>query len=152
MEDVIRESSEAFAPGASLWVVTDLERSSWAQKIDWYLNFQLLRAQTHRPALPGDELRSVINQWDVEAADVICAEQAPLMVPSARLLPNHAVVLVSFADIQPKDWVKKVHATWAQLDSPSLRVFLPIGLNPTQFAAAWPGEDSTLERALVVDA
>lgn len=143
-----RAKDEALIPGADLWVVGDLESSQWTQKIDWYLNFQIARSKTHKTVEQGTELKSVISQWEVEAPKIDLAATMPLMIASSDLLPNHSTVLVPQAG-DVKTWAKRVFEVWKQLDEPSLRVFLPRGVESTSFANAWPGSKDDLAAALV---
>ncbi len=152
MENYVREADEAFHGGADLWVVTNAERSSWTQKIDWHLNFQLLRSQTHKSLQPTSELEDVMKKWDVEPLASRDLTEAPLLLPSSMLLPNHAVLWVPYDDKDRRGWVRKVHEMWSSLDSPKLRIFLPIGFELSLFVKEWSGRKEILERALVNEA
>jgi hypothetical protein len=149
--EVVREVSEALAPGADLWVVANLENSSWSQKIDWYLNFQILRAKTHQTAAPDSEMNQVLSRWEVEIPPAENLSSSPLMIVSSSSLPNHAVVMVPFEVANLRRWVEQVHGVWRCLDAPSLRVFLPNGQNAVKFAKAWPGPEDVLVHAIVVE-
>lgn len=151
MSHQVAPDEKALQAGADLWIIADLEKSAWAQKIDWYLNFQILRSKTHKTPIPSPELLQVLERWEIEAPAVEELESAPLMIASADRLPNHAVVVVPFDDEDPRRWVKRVHDTWTRLDSPGLRIFLPEGLAASRFQEAWPGPADILSHALVPD-
>ncbi|MCM2282323.1 MAG: hypothetical protein NDI61_10825 [Bdellovibrionaceae bacterium] len=162
-------TEEALLAGADLWVMADLASSAWTQKIDWYLNFQILRSSTHRTMQSSPELKQVLAHWEVELPvepnrKTDTAETAPLMIASSERLPNHAVVMIPLAtsaesaestDSAPSDpsaskrWVARVHDTWRGLDEPKLRVFLPKGMTAEQFARSWSGRKDAIEHALV---
>lgn len=149
-------SEEALLAGADLWVVADLAHSSWARKIDWYLNFQILRSETHRPARPSPELEQVLAQADLTYHDLAPVEtvdspSSPLLVASSDRLPNHAVLVLPFDVRKARDWVVKIHEKWSRLDEPSLRVYLPAGMTEAEFASHWLGPRDVLSRALVVE-
>ncbi len=152
MENFVREANEALHGGADLWVVTNSERSSWTQRIDWHLNFQLLRSQTHQALKATPALEEVMVKWDIEPFVAPETTDAPLLLPSSMLLPNHAVVLIPHNDKDRRSWVRKVHEIWSSLDSPKIRVFLPIGFELSIFTKEWPGHKDVLERALVPEA
>lgn len=144
-----RTEEAALLPGAELWVVPTLDASPWTQKIDWYLNFQILRSTEHLAPEPPPELRDVVAEWEHEVPAIEVSKAAPLMVASSELLPNHAVVVVPPAG-SPAAWVESVHKVWTKLDRPSLRVFLPEALGAQDFASSWPKSDrDSLSQALV---
>lgn len=140
---------EALQAGADIWIVPDLENSEWTQRIDWYLNFQIFRSETHLTPKASAELEQVLAEWDIDAPGVSQAKTSPLMIASSDRLPNHAVVVVPFVGGEIKSWAEKVHETWSRLDAPRLRVFLPSGLTAARFSDAWPGPDEALSLALV---
>ena len=72
----------SLASGCDLWIVTEAARSKWARKIDWYLNFQILRASLHESKTISPELQAVMEKWDFEAPDVGAGSEAPLMIAS----------------------------------------------------------------------
>lgn len=148
-KDFERNEEEALLPGAELWVVPDLNQSTWTQKIDWYLNFQILRSTQHRVAEPPPEMKSVIGDWELDPPKIELHKTSPLMIASAQLLPNHAVVVIPMSE-QNQNWPESVHSVWAKLDKPSLRVFLPKSVTASNFVKAWPqSERETLNHALV---
>jgi hypothetical protein len=135
-------------PGADLWVVTDLDESEWSQKIDWYLNFQLVRSSIHKVPDQSSELQDVIKKWEFDPPDVEISKQSPLMVASSDLLPNHSTVLIPLGG-DVKAWAKRVFDLWKKLDEPSLRVFLPKNIDAKSFGSAWPGSAHDIDGALV---
>jgi len=149
MEDFLRGPLEALAPGAELWIVTDLERSSWTQRLDWYLGFQILRSKGHQPAKLSERLQEILQTWDLPEWQSKDQSQNPLLISSAMLLPNHGVMLVPFESSDSRAWAVRVFDLWTKMDQPSLRVFLPIGLSAASFVKSWPGPHAILHRGLV---
>ncbi len=141
---------KALEPGADLWVLSDLEGSEWSRKLDWYLNFQLVRSKTHKTLEQSSELQEVIKLWEFDPPGVEVSKQLPLMVASSDLLPNHSTVLIPLGG-DVKTWAKRVFELWKQLDEPSLRVFLPKDIDAKSFGMAWPGSANDLTGALVAE-
>ena len=84
--------------GDDIWVFADIQNSKALKKIDWYLNFQMFNS----------------NFKQLETTMVLCHKK----------LPTKAIVSVPYnGDI--KHWCNRVNKAWLELNSPSIRVFLP---------------------------
>ncbi len=125
--------ASALNPGAELWVMADLGKCQWTAKIDWYLNFQIVKASRHQTPPLSEFLIGIIEKTGVEVPKMISASSAPLIIHSQPLLPNKWVAIVPYND-NFKEWMKKISTVWSQLQNPSLRIFLPSG----QLADAMP--------------
>lgn len=132
----------ALSPGADLWIVADLGHSKWTRKIDWYLNFQLMRAEPRKAPEISDELRKVMDTWEFDPPTIAVRPTAPLMVASSQLLPNSKTVMVPFT-ADAGEWVRRCHQVWMELQRPSLRLFLPEALSNGDVEKAWPKSDRT---------
>ena len=118
--------ASALNPGAELWVMTDLKKSHWTAKIDWYLNFQIVKASRHSPPGLSDFLIQMIEKTELKIPSFELLSQAPLLIHSQPLLPNKWVAVVPYTD-NFKHWMKNISEIWNQLQNPSLRIFLPAG-------------------------
>jgi hypothetical protein len=139
----------ALSPGAQLWFVPPLEASHWAKRIDWYLGFQIRRAGPHQPANFSPELHNLVETLEVDVPMMRLAKEAPLMIASETLLPNHQTVVVPLAATGVSDestafaqWTLACHRIWQGLGQPLVRVFLPDRLSAQAFAAKWPQKDA----------
>ena len=130
---------EALTMGSDLWLISDLSRSAWARKIDWYLNFQLSRAAHHARREISTELASTAESWEFDPPVIESRATAPLLVASSKFLPNKMTVQVAG---QGAAWVKAAAATVASLRSRSIRLFLPTDLSLQEFSKAWGGLDT----------
>jgi hypothetical protein len=143
---------DALNAGCDLWLIADAERSSWSRKIDWHLNFQILRSLAHQTPRLSPELRRVLEDAEVEAPEIeaTSAVATPLMIASRDLLPNRQTVSVPVPD-EGGDaaWVKACHAVWNQLGRPRARVFLPDTMKPDLFSKSWPKSDADASVELV---
>lgn len=89
-----------FTEGDALWLFPQMSSSRCLQKVDWYLNFQIMNTDI------GNNL--------------------PVLVLCNNKLPTTAVMSVNFENNIEK-WLTKVLAHWEDLGSPSIRIFLPDG-------------------------
>lgn len=146
----VLSQASAFNPGSDLWVVPDLEKSQWAARLDWYLNFQICKSSRHKTAQSPLFINDVIKEAELETFYRPVSIQAPLMIASERLLPNKWVVVLPWAD-DMSSWGKSVYDMWLGLKEPSLRVFLPPGQSTGNFQQAWVRHHSFQEFTVVLD-
>lgn len=142
----------ALSPGVQLWFIPPLEASPWSKRIDWYLGFQIRRAKPHKPANFSSELHELVESLEVDVPTMRLTKDAPLMIASEMLLPNHQTVVVPLNDSEDTSlaqWTVSCHRIWLGLGQPSARVFLPEKLSVQAFAAKWPQKDA-LDRLEVV--
>lgn len=139
----------AFGSGSELWILPQVEKSVWARKIDWYLNFQISRAKDHTPHRPRPELNEILSQNEQEFVEYTTDESTrPLLVASHSHLPNEMTLELPFHE-EPQHWVKQAHTHWDQLRRPTLRVFLPPGMPMDDFIQLWPEPSTSVEITLV---
>ena len=122
----------ALTPGAHLWVLS--APSAWATKLDWALNFQISRIQTHKLRTLTPEQIQNLQEWDLPLFQVQKKLKTPLLVSSAAFLPNQQTVIcplkfhtATLSDIT--EWLLSAKSIWEQLNRPSLRLFLPDIIN-----------------------
>jgi hypothetical protein len=127
--------SEAFSEGSALWFVGDLESSLWAQKINWYLNFQFRKAKAHEPRSIPKELSTILQTWEVDAPSIKLSSQAPLLIESSKLLPNKMTVQISARTFN--QWLEEAKDVWISLQKPPVRLFLPRGKSASDVGPAW---------------
>ncbi len=142
--------ASALNPGAELWVTTDLEKSKWTAKIDWYLNFQIVKASRHQPPPLSEFLIKIIEKTNVEVQKMKPVTSASLLIYSQALLPNKWVAVVSYHD-NLKEWMKNIYQVREQLQNPSLRIFLPAGQLTTTITEQLLTTDDEKEMTVVLD-
>lgn len=148
--------SNALSLGSQLWVVPALTESFWARKIDWYLNFQIYKAKDFsqndiRPLkvkkksvvqIPNEtkSLNGISNESNSFALDA-------KVILNPNILPCEGVLSISCyqsGSHSPCDennhkaclmecWGKKIATYWLSQKKPSLKIFLPKGINPQFF-------------------
>lgn len=140
--------AKSFGPGADLWIVPEGASSPLAKKIDWYLNFQIARAELHEPRPVSPELKKVIVENDLGLPEHSTPANSPLLVAADRHFPTPRIIELK---TQPslQGWVGRIQEIWTRLGRPKLRVFLPNDLSPEEFQKIWQtplkqGEELTL--------
>lgn len=140
--------AKAFDAGSELWVVPEPEHCPLAQRVDWYLNFQLARARHHKTRELSPELKNTLIQQEWPEFQYSSEEDSPLMVAATGYFPTEMVVQVPVKRTF-KTWVKNIQATWNKLDTPSMRVFLPDGKSVQEFKTEWEGSVEPYELSVV---
>jgi hypothetical protein len=142
--------ASALNPGSNLWVVSDLMSSKWTAKIDWYLNFQIIKAARHKPAPLPEFLVEAVRQTGIEVPKIDTSTSDPLLILSEPLLPNKWVLVIPF-EKSLEAWVKSTAHIWSQLQRPSLRLFLPAGQNARSLHESWLTPLENEEITVVLD-
>jgi hypothetical protein len=131
--------AKSFGPGADLWVMPEAAHSSMAKKVDWYLNFQISKAELHTPMPISPELKKVIVENDLGLPEHRLSPDAPLMISSDQHFPVSKIVEIkTLSSLQ--EWVASIQTLWLKLKRPRLRVFLPNELTPEEFQKLWRGD------------
>lgn len=137
-------STQALTPGADLWVIGTSTESAWALKLDWSLNFQVLRASTHqKPVLPPD-LSEVLNETGLERVEAPVTK-SDLLIAADMNLPCRWVLSLDTWDLAS---LKK---TSQGLGDPALRVFLPRAIDTEKFVRQWTETMGERDFQLVVE-
>jgi hypothetical protein len=138
----------AFSPGSQLWIFPDPKVSHWARRMDWYLNFQLARAECHHPPVLEAGLLQLLREEELAPPTTMANSKAPLLISSHHRLPSAQTVEIPYAN-DFNDWLTAAAQIWRDLDKPTLRLFLPQGASPSQAEALWP-EAKAKNRAITV--
>lgn len=139
----------ALGPGTDLWILPGIENSTWARKIDWYLNLQMWRASSHEIPILSEDLMTWLKDNEIEPLKISIHPQAPLMIASQQRLPNAEIVSLSLKNAQGSDWIKTAHQVWRQMGSPSVRLFLPANANPDDVNHLWGTDTDKITIGLV---
>ncbi|MCB0350346.1 MAG: hypothetical protein KDD38_04125 [Bdellovibrionales bacterium] len=138
--------AQAFGAGCDLWIIPEKNNFSFFNKLDWYLNFQLTKSHLHESQSLSPQLKSITNENQLPQFHIELEKTAPLLVSAEIGLPTKRVVEIPSSD-EAKPWTTRVYNVWANLDRPTLRVFLPTNINVDDFKTNWPGsktEDLTI--------
>lgn len=144
----VLSSASAYNPGSDIWFIPPLASSSWSQKMNWYLNFQLSRTKNWKQWSLPEYLANTVE-------DIKWAELKPhkwstnedLLIASSNYLPNKWTLMSIILD-DLTIWQKTHYLTMQKLNLKSARFFLPKGISPSQFSESWkrvfPGNDDDL--------
>ncbi len=143
--------ANAYNPGSDLWIFPELEESQWTQKVDWYLNFQILKNSQKKSLEILPEVRATLDSCGLpHYSFVTSAETSPLMIISELHLPNKwTIIAPGSKNFRP--WIKNMHRLWENLNKPSLRVFLPSEATNNSFVESWNLIGTTKDLTLVLD-
>lgn len=142
--------ANALNPGADLWILSDLEKSPWIAKIDWYLNFQICRASRHQSQFLPQFLADVLENTELEKKNIPLDKSSPLMIASQEFLPNKWVVILPWSENMTA-WSAQAFQIWQKLNQPSLRIFLPPGQSAGNFQTPWQTHNITPDFTVVLD-
>lgn len=139
-------NATALSPGKETWVLPSLNQSRWTQKVDWYLNFILTRAQQHEVKGFDSKLSHIVNDNELPLGPITVPDDAAFLLGSESRLPNKQTVVIPYADDIEK-WIHKAHEVWSGLNQPSVRIFLPTELSADDFKNHWPKntDETTIE-------
>ncbi len=142
--------ASAFNPGSDLWIVPDSNNCRWTHKLDWYLNFQIIKNQRHLSPETRNFTKLIQKDTGLEVYEHTIPKNTPLMITSEPFFPNKWVVVVPMA-ASFSTWVHEASNIWENLKHPSLRVFLPTGQNAGSFNKEWQNHHSFEDFTLVLD-
>lgn len=137
-------STQALTPGADLWVIGTSTESAWALKLDWSLNFQVLRASTHQKPVLSPDLSEVLNETGLERVEAPVTK-SDLLIAADMNLPCRWVLSLDNWDLAS---LKK---TSQGLGDPALRVFLPRAIDTEKFVRQWTETMGERDFQLVVE-
>jgi hypothetical protein len=140
----------SLAAGCDVWFTAPLAQSGWTRQLDWYVNYQIMKAGLHMRPEVSAELIAIADSAEAEIPTIKPEAAAPLMIACGSLLPTTTVVVVPDAN-DGKSWATKCHGIWKQMKSPRARVFLPDALTPDAFKSVWP-EKAAVEQIEIVTA
>lgn len=146
----VLSSASAFNPGSDLWMVPDSPHCRWTQKIDWYLNFQIIKNQRHLSPEIRNFTKLVLHETGLTTYEQVLPKSAPLMIVSEAFFPNKWVVVVPMTP-HFSLWVQEISKIWENLKHPSFRIFLPTGQNAGSFHKEWQQYHSFEDFTVVLD-
>lgn len=131
----ILKGPSIFTVGSDLWITPDPDHSAWTQKLDWYLNGLISRAEHHRPTQVSPTLVDIMKKEELEIPKTPEVKSC-LLISSALYLPNEETVVLEYAG-SISQWTKRASEIWTELGKPTLRIFLPKGTTSTDFLKHW---------------
>jgi hypothetical protein len=130
--------AQAFGPGCALWIIADQPKNPINIRIDWYLNFQLMKARSHHTEKWAPQLKTILKDNNITQFENEDSIKKPLMVPADQNFPVNNIVEIPSPE-DKKNWVSKAQTIWEKLNHPELRVFLPTEISTEEFKTYWSG-------------
>ncbi|MEZ0391849.1 MAG: hypothetical protein ACAH59_06520 [Pseudobdellovibrionaceae bacterium] len=125
-----------FGPGSDLWILPERKNSQIAQKLDWYLNFQISKAVHHETKNLAQPILEVLKNCQLESYDWAPTDTEALLILSSQNLPNRWVMVIRGSE-RLETWAETAAEKWRKLKSPSVRVFLPQEISIAEFEKLW---------------
>lgn len=124
-------ATQAFQPGADVWILPTPEVSPTARNVDWLLNFQITRGLANEPRRRGDVLENLLKKIKWALPSSKSTDGQPLLIAAAGRLPTRWVLL-------PAQWDEGLTflKSAAELQPLKVRLFLPANLSPDVFRAS----------------
>ncbi len=143
----------AFAAGSDLWIVPERKNSEMAQRMDWYLNFQIAKASHHQTRSLELPLQNILQECEIGTetkTEKVIGDLDSLLILSSKYFPNRWVLVLKGCD-DVAAWAEKAVEKWKKMQSPSLRVFLPENLSSGQFEKLWSKFGGSSSLTIVAD-
>ncbi|MBX7231159.1 MAG: hypothetical protein K1X29_03635 [Bdellovibrionales bacterium] len=121
----------AFSGMTQLWVIPDPQNSGWARLIDWYVNFQMIRAQNHQKPQFSGELLHMLDELGLLHPTTEDFSHRPLLLDSSLRLPVQQLISLPFTS-DLKSWLENCAEIIKKLNVSSFRIFLPQGITYQQ--------------------
>lgn len=128
--------ASCMSPGADLWVIPEREGSQLAQRLDWYLNFQIAKAAHHHSKKTSSEINSLLQECELPSYDWLEKKQNCLLLLSYQAFPNRWVMALDGSQ-NLENWVLELGKRWAKMNYPTMRIFLPENTGKTDFSRLW---------------
>lgn len=144
----------AFSTGSDLWILPSHSRTKIALRLDWLMNFQKSRSETHLSEKLSQNLELILLETELPKPNLILNSGHPLAIPGASLVPAKWVVYAPWAENESQSldrWIQSAFKTWKDLGSPSLRFFLPSGVLASDFQKKWKDISNFEDYSLVLD-
>ncbi len=139
MASKILSAHTALVPGSDLWVLPQLTESYWTERINWYLNFQISRAESHKSKALSDLQIQEIHEFDLPHFEPQNNIPNALLIGSRDSLPNSQTIVLKFnQDIEV--WLKDIQHIWSALGQPKIRIFAPKKIKAENISQIWTEE------------
>lgn len=147
---ILLSQASAYNPGNDLWIVPHRSQSRWTNRLDWYLNFLIVRNEKHQRKTPPNELLYILEKTNLPPHHFITKMDDPLIILSEEHLPNRWLIMLPYMD-DLLLWTAKIHTTWTGLKAPPFRVFLPQNIANNQFQESWQKHSDFQDYSCVAD-
>ncbi len=148
MTSQLDSENAVFSAGSDLWIVPERKHSPWVRKLDWLLNFQMARSGQHQSRHLPEPVVEILKNCELPGYDFIPDENSSLMIWATPYVPARWVVVIHDGG-NLQSWIRAAVQKWKDLNSPSVRVFLPQGIKPASFLETWKQAGGTANAVFV---
>jgi hypothetical protein len=121
-----------------LWIVPPSSHSAWFAQLDWYLNWQMCKGLTHKPATVDAEVYRLAQAYEVPVSSPKIAKDAPLLIACRGLSPaGQCLVLPYTGDL--KQWLLEAKTIAFKMKCENVQVFLPADASADKAEKTWIG-------------
>ncbi len=114
----------ALSPGSDLWIFAQPRISAFSRKIDFYLNFQMAKAEQREFPSLSKKLKEIIEQNDLGELLKPIPTPNTILISAQTQLPCTQVVVINEVG-NKENYIEAVFDIWKKLGKPSVRVFMP---------------------------
>lgn len=150
MSPQVQSNKSTFDAGSDLWIVPERQNSLLVQQLDWYLNFQISKSAQHQPPSVSNAVIDILKNCALEGYDWAPRENDALLILASPFVPARWVMVLKDSD-HLENWVRAAVEKWKNMQSPSVRVFLPHGVSAAQFEPLWKKAGGTDAVSIVTD-
>ncbi len=119
----ILNANSAFNPGSEIWFVSEPSQSAWANKMDWYINFQLNKSADYKFQETSPKIKEILQDQELELKiDYSEYQNKSLLIYPSENIPAKYLVCIS-AKLDEKSWLEECKKVWLNLGSPNARIF-----------------------------
>lgn len=140
--------AKAFEGGSDLWVSPEPEVSELTKELNWYTNFLTSRMIYHRPQTVSPVLADILAKNEIEFLGSPPETPDRFLLCTEHVVPNKLLLVLPYKG-GLKSWLKQAHRVWQELGQPTVRIFLPKGVDVDQFSKAWPEKGAGQEVSIV---
>lgn len=142
--------AEAFSSGGDLWVCPQTQLASWSTMLNWYLNFQITRAEIHTPQSLSPVFEDLKNQFEFDFQPYQFKDDENVLIASEFLVPVKYVLIAPLSETTKVEaWVKEILQKIENMKVIHIRFFLPIGADTENLQKELAQIDSPLQITLV---
>lgn len=139
----------ALSSGADLWVCPDMQNSTWAIQIDWYLNHIISNSELHVTPKMSHDLKSLLFENELVFHDISSTNLDTLIACTQQLPAQWLLVAPWNGQIQK--WLSRLQEHWKKLNYPTMRLFLPKGISTSECSREWQKLTDRQDFTVVLD-
>lgn len=131
----------ALRTGSQAWFLPKKENSSWTKLLDWHLNFQISKFQSHTPQKITPDLEKALM-----AEEILLPPMEPtprnLLLSVESFLPTKSLIVLGSENME--HFVESIQTYSQSLLLESIRVFLPYKFSAADFQSQWTPQEKVL--------